>query len=438
MVTVYLSSTRSSSRASIAEIAAHPESLARVASASVRPAANPAGDGRGHAAAVPQAGARTLGLRDRRRRHAAREGRRRRRPERPAARIRNTRKLLRTAALIMSVLLIGSAVVTDAADPGRGVRRPAAPATGRALAYLAHATSARSSALSTTSARSRSSGSPGASAMAGPAEPRAALPAALRHGAGLGARVPAAGAGHHGHRLPRHRRLQRRRRRAGRGVRDRRAGADDLRGDRGDARARASGGASSRVRRRSRWSSSTRRSSTSSNGRTAFRSPPGSSCDHRARRWCRACCDRRSCGSKASMRRRSPASFMREAASPAGADHRQSSRHRLPDEYARKLRERARTRITCRRTRRCCSSRSAPGDASDFSASSAVEGVDVGGFRVLAVHEPGDPECDRRPAARSPRSHRTTSARLLRLDGRQSDRLPAQVPRVRRRATPRR
>jgi hypothetical protein len=55
----------------------------------------------------------------------------------PAGRIRNTKKLLRTAALVMSVLLIGSSIVTTLLIP------PAAfgeggEASGRALAYLAH------------------------------------------------------------------------------------------------------------------------------------------------------------------------------------------------------------------------------------------------------------------------------------------------------------
>jgi hypothetical protein len=53
------------------------------------------------------------------------------------SRIANTRKLLRSAATIMSVLLLGSAVVTTtmipAADLGVG-----GPADGRALSYLAH------------------------------------------------------------------------------------------------------------------------------------------------------------------------------------------------------------------------------------------------------------------------------------------------------------
>lgn len=58
-------------------------------------------------------------------------------PERPAGRIRNTKKLLRTAAAIMSVLLIGSSIVTTllipAAEFAEGGR-----ASGRALSFLAH------------------------------------------------------------------------------------------------------------------------------------------------------------------------------------------------------------------------------------------------------------------------------------------------------------
>ena len=57
--------------------------------------------------------------------------------ERPAGRIRNTKKLLRTAALIMSVMLIGSSVVTALLIPAEAFQ-PGGPAEGRALAYLAH------------------------------------------------------------------------------------------------------------------------------------------------------------------------------------------------------------------------------------------------------------------------------------------------------------
>jgi len=62
-------------------------------------------------------------------------------PERPAGRIRNTRRLLLVAALIMSVLLLGSSLVTstliEPAELQKGGR-----AANRALAYLAHGQSA--------------------------------------------------------------------------------------------------------------------------------------------------------------------------------------------------------------------------------------------------------------------------------------------------------
>jgi hypothetical protein len=55
----------------------------------------------------------------------------------PAGRIRNTKKLLRTAALIMSVMLLGSSFVTAVLIPPEAFQ-PRGPADGRALAYLAH------------------------------------------------------------------------------------------------------------------------------------------------------------------------------------------------------------------------------------------------------------------------------------------------------------
>ena len=57
--------------------------------------------------------------------------------EHPAGRIRNTRKLLRTAALIMSVFLIGSSLVTTLLIPASAFGE-GGEASGRALAYLAH------------------------------------------------------------------------------------------------------------------------------------------------------------------------------------------------------------------------------------------------------------------------------------------------------------
>jgi hypothetical protein len=57
--------------------------------------------------------------------------------QRPAGRIRNTRKLLTTAALIMSCYLIASSLVTTWLIPPAAFREGGA-ASGRALAYLAH------------------------------------------------------------------------------------------------------------------------------------------------------------------------------------------------------------------------------------------------------------------------------------------------------------
>jgi hypothetical protein len=57
--------------------------------------------------------------------------------ENPAGRIRNTKKLLRTAALIMSALLLTSSFVTAVLIPADAFR-PGHPADGRALAFLAH------------------------------------------------------------------------------------------------------------------------------------------------------------------------------------------------------------------------------------------------------------------------------------------------------------
>ncbi len=57
--------------------------------------------------------------------------------EQPLGRIRNTQKLLLTAALIMSVLLMGSSFITALLIPPEAFG-PGQPANGRALAYLAH------------------------------------------------------------------------------------------------------------------------------------------------------------------------------------------------------------------------------------------------------------------------------------------------------------
>ncbi|HEX5735766.1 MAG TPA: amino acid transporter [Blastocatellia bacterium] len=63
--------------------------------------------------------------------------------EKPAGRIRNTKKLLLSAALIMSVMLILSSLITTTLIPPEEFRpategQPAGKANGRALAYIAH------------------------------------------------------------------------------------------------------------------------------------------------------------------------------------------------------------------------------------------------------------------------------------------------------------
>jgi hypothetical protein len=57
--------------------------------------------------------------------------------ERPTGRIRGTRRLLTTAALIMSVFLISTSFITTLLIPAKAFQ-PGGPANGRALAYLAH------------------------------------------------------------------------------------------------------------------------------------------------------------------------------------------------------------------------------------------------------------------------------------------------------------
>ena len=57
--------------------------------------------------------------------------------QRPAGRIRGTKRLLTTAAVIMSVFLITSSVVTTVLIPAAAFE-PGGPANGRALAFLAH------------------------------------------------------------------------------------------------------------------------------------------------------------------------------------------------------------------------------------------------------------------------------------------------------------
>ena len=218
-------------------------------------------------------------------------------------------------------------------------------------------------------------------------------------------------------RVPRHDRVQRRRQRAGRRLRDRRAGADDLGRDRRDDRDSATGRSGSC---RSRSSSSTRRSSTSSSGRKAFRSPAcsssaiiGASLVSRVLRSTEVRIEGVEYDAIA-------ARFVSDAAGRQAVRIIASRPNTgLPDEYARKLAQASESHhlpddavlfleVT-------------PGDASDFTrAPDGARASDVGGYRVLRCTQPGRAERDRRTAARSARSHRRDSARVLRLDRRQS------------------
>ena len=88
----------------------------------------------------------------------------------------------------MSVLLLGSSLVTDAADPGRRSSRDGGAANGRALAYLAHEHFGEVFGTLYDLSTIAILWFAGCVGDGRPAQPGAALPAALRHGAGVGAR----------------------------------------------------------------------------------------------------------------------------------------------------------------------------------------------------------------------------------------------------------
>ena len=148
-------------------------------------------------------------------------------PERPRVRIRNTRKLLFSAALTMSVLLMASSITTTLLIPAAAFEK-GGEANGRALAYLAHTYLGPTFGTAVRPQHHRHPLVRGGLRHGCPAEPGAAIPAALRHGARLGAGQPAARARVHGRDLRGHDRLPGRRHGPGRGLRHRSARAHDL------------------------------------------------------------------------------------------------------------------------------------------------------------------------------------------------------------------
>ena len=127
-------------------------------------------------------------------------------------RIRNAKKLLRTAALIMSVMLISSSFVTAILIPPQKFAE-GGEANGRAIAYLAHRILRRYLRHGLRSQHDPDSLVCGRVGDGGFVEHRAALFAALWNGAGMGQGGAAAGDRDHRDRFCSHVDLQRRRRR---------------------------------------------------------------------------------------------------------------------------------------------------------------------------------------------------------------------------------
>ena len=170
--------------------------------------------------------------------------------QRLASRIKNTRKLLTAAALIMSVYLITTSFITTVLIPAEEFAE-GGEANGRALAFLAHEMLGRGLRHRL---RHQQHPDPVVRRRLGDGrsdQHRAPLPARLRHGAGVGSRGPAGRLGLHGGQHPHHHRVPGRRQRPSRRLRHRHPRHDGVRQRRGhDQRDAAAGNACATVRLR--------------------------------------------------------------------------------------------------------------------------------------------------------------------------------------------